>query len=67
MLPQILNIFVIIALGDDSSPVLAQAIIEINGNLINFGLGLQGLYSTTNCADNILGRFTMLIQIKLQE
>ena len=27
------------------------------------GLGLQGLYSATTCADNILGRFTMVLQI----
>ena len=26
------------------------------------GLGLQGLYSATNCADNILGRFIMILQ-----
>ena len=26
------------------------------------GLGLQGLYSATNCADNILGRFTIILQ-----
>ena len=26
------------------------------------GLGLQGLYSVTNCADNILGRFTIILQ-----
>ena len=26
------------------------------------GLGLQGLYSTTNCADNIIGRFTIILQ-----
>ena len=26
------------------------------------GLGLQGLYSATNCTDNILGRFTMILQ-----
>ena len=26
------------------------------------GVGLQGLYSATNCADNILGRFTMILQ-----
>ena len=26
------------------------------------GLGLQGLYSATNCADNILGRFRIILQ-----
>ena len=26
------------------------------------GLGLQGLYNATNCADNILGRFTIILQ-----
>ena len=26
------------------------------------GLGLQDLYSVTNCADNILGRFTIILQ-----
>ena len=31
------------------------------------GLGSQGLYNTTNCTDNILGRFLMILQIKLQE
>ena len=31
------------------------------------GLGLQGLYSATNFAGNILGRFSMILQIKLQE
>ena len=34
----------------------------------NLGLGLQVLYSATDCVDNILGRFTMilasLVQIK---
>ena len=34
---------------------------------LGLGLGLQGLYSATNCADNILGRFTIIRQIKLQE
>ena len=33
----------------------------------NLGLGLQGLYNATNCVDNILGRFTMILQIELQE
>ena len=28
----------------------------------SLGLGLQGLYSATNCADNILGRFTIILQ-----
>ena len=31
------------------------------------GLGSQGLYNTTNFTDNILGRFLMILQIKLQE
>ena len=35
--------------------------------IMNLSLGLQGLYSATNCADNILGRFIMILQIKLQE
>ena len=30
--------------------------------LLGLGLGLQGLYSATNCADNILGRFTIILQ-----
>ena len=30
--------------------------------LSGLGLGLQGLYSATNCADNIPGRFTILLQ-----
>ena len=34
---------------------------------LGLGLGLDGLYSATNCADNILGRFTMILQIKLQD
>ena len=34
---------------------------------LGLGLCLQGLYSATNCADNILGRFTIIRQIKLQE
>ena len=29
---------------------------------LGLGLGLQGLYSTTNCADNFLGRFTIILQ-----
>ena len=29
---------------------------------LGLGLGLQGLYSATNCADNILGRFTIILQ-----
>ena len=28
----------------------------------HLSLGLQGLYSATNCADNILGRFTIILQ-----
>ena len=27
----------------------------------NLGLGLQVLYSATDCVDNILGRFTMIL------
>ena len=34
---------------------------------LGLGVGLQGLYSATNCADNIQGRFTIIRQIKLQE
>ena len=30
--------------------------------ILGLGLGLQGLYSATNCADNILGRFTIILQ-----
>ena len=30
--------------------------------LFKNSLGLQGLYSATNCADNILGRFTIILQ-----
>ena len=26
------------------------------------GLGLQGLYIATNCVDNILGHFTIILQ-----
>ena len=33
----------------------------------NSGLGLQGLFSATNCVDNILGCFTVMLPIKLQE
>ena len=33
----------------------------------NSGLGLQGLFSATNCLENILGRFTVMHPIKLQE
>ena len=35
-----------------------------SGTMIKFrlGLGLQGLYSATNCADNIPGRFTIILQ-----
>ena len=29
---------------------------------LGLGLGLQGLYSATKCADNILGRFTIIPQ-----
>ena len=29
---------------------------------MTFGLGLQGLYSATYCVDNILGRFTLILQ-----
>ena len=29
---------------------------------VSIGLGLQGLYSATNCADNILGHFTIIHQ-----
>ena len=31
-------------------------------NILGLGLGLQDLYSATNCADNILGRFTIILQ-----
>ena len=31
-------------------------------NGLGLGLGLQGLYSATNCADNIVGRFTIILQ-----
>ena len=34
---------------------------------IYIDLGLQGLNSATNCADNILGHFTTILQTKLQE
>ena len=30
--------------------------------LLGLGLGLQVFYSATNCADNILGRFTIILQ-----
>ena len=33
----------------------------------NSGLSLQGLFSTTNGVDNILGCFTVMLPIKLQE
>ena len=33
-----------------------------SSNGLGLGLGLQGLYSATNCADNILGRFTIILQ-----
>ena len=29
---------------------------------LGLGLGLQGLYSATNCADHILGCFTIILQ-----
>ena len=29
---------------------------------VHIGLGLQGLYSATSCADNILGRFKIILQ-----
>ena len=32
----------------------------------NIGLGLQGLYSATNCVDNILGRFAMILPSLVQ-
>ena len=34
---------------------------------LHLGLGLQSLYIATNCADNILGCFTTILQIKLQD
>ena len=30
--------------------------------MLGLDLGLQGFYSATNCADNILGRFTIIPQ-----
>ena len=42
-------------------------VLEDLGLGLGLGLGLQGLYNATNCADNILGRFTIIRQIKLQE
>ena len=35
--------------------------------LIGLSLNLQGLYSSTKYADNILGRFIIILQTKLQE
>ena len=32
----------------------------------NLGLGLQVLYSATDCVDNILGRFTMILASLVQ-
>ena len=32
----------------------------------NLGLGLRGLYSATNCVDNILGRFTTILPSLVQ-
>ena len=32
---------------------------------LGLGLGLEGLYSATNCVDNILGRFTIILQNKI--
>ena len=32
----------------------------------NIGLGLQGLYNATNCVDNILGSFTMILPSLVQ-
>ena len=34
---------------------------------LSLGFGLQGLYNATSCVDNILGRFTIIFKIKLQE
>ena len=33
----------------------------------NSGLGSEGLFSATDCVDNILGRFTLMLPVKLQE
>ena len=35
---------------------------RINPIYNSLGLGLQGLYSATNCTHNILGRFTIILQ-----
>ena len=50
--------------GQRARPSEAKSgLIDIrNSRLIGLGLGLQGLYSATNCADNILGRFTIILQ-----
>ena len=32
----------------------------------NLGLGLRGLYSATNCVDNILGRFITILPSLVQ-
>ena len=32
----------------------------------NLGLGLQALYSATDCVDKILGRFTMILASLVQ-
>ena len=55
-----------------ASPQSALHRLHLHSRLINWrrwigqrqglGLGLQGLYSTINCAGNILGRFTILLQ-----
>ena len=38
-------------------PTRSQNLVEVLG--LGLGLGLQGLYSATNCADNILGRLSV--------
>ena len=32
---------------------------------VHLSLGLQGLYNASNCADNILGRFTIILQNRI--
>ena len=43
-----------------------QASLRYSGRITYTQLtGLQGLYSATNCADNILGRFTRILQNRI--
>ena len=57
-----LSEFTLYRICDCRCNLLCVVVGKHGARLSSLGLGLQGLYSTINCADNILGRFTIILQ-----